>query len=268
MTATTPHLLAIDIGNTDVQIGLFKGATLQARWTLATDTARERDDYGVLLTVLLGRQGIDPQTIMHAVIGSVVPPLLRVFDSLIRDYCGIEPLIVRPGIRTGVRLVYDPLFELGADRIAHAVAAQRLYGLPAIVVDFGTATVFDAIGADGSYLGGAIAPGLAIAADALWQRTAQLRRVALSFPERAIGRNTVEAVQSGLLFGYVGLTTEMITRFRSELGTDARVIATGGFASLMADRIPIVDHLDLDLTLQGLRLIYELNSGESASAVA
>ena len=257
------HLLAIDIGNTNVHIGLFHDQLLVARWRLATDVSRERDDYGVALTVLFGRAGVNPHCIDDAVLGSVVPPLTPVFQELLGEYCGVQPLIVRAGTRTGVKLLYDPLFELGADRIAHAVAAHHLYGSPAIVVDFGTATTFDAIGHQGTYLGGAIGPGLGIAADALWQRTAQLKRINMSFPDRAIGRNTVEAVQSGLMFGHVGLTNEMIDRFRGELTPDAHVIATGELAEMMADRIPAIQHVNPDLALQGLRLIHELNLARS-----
>lgn len=253
------RLLAVDIGNTDIRVGLFDGDSVRARWSLAADATRQRDDYGVSLTVLFAREGIEPRSVDQAVVGSVVPPLLRVFDELIREYFGIEPLIVRTGVRTGSRLVYDPVFEIGADRIANAVAAHRLYGSPAVVVDFGTATTFDAIGPGGSYLGGAIAPGLAIAADALWQRTAQLHRIGLEFPDRAIGRNTVEAVQSGLLFGYVGLAKEMIGRFRAELNPTAHVIATGALAPVIAAHVPPIDRVDLDLTLHGLRLIHQLN---------
>lgn len=254
------RLLAIDIGNTNVHIGLFESDRLAARWRLKTDVSRERDDYGVALTVLFGRKGIEPETIDQAVLGSVVPPLIPVIESALQEYCSLRPLVVRAGTRTGVRLVYDPLFELGADRIAHAVAASRLYRAPAIVVDFGTATTFDAIGDNGAYLGGAIAPGLSIAADALWQRTAQLHRISLSFPERAVGRNTIESVQSGLLFGHVGMTKEMIGRFRKELAPDATVVATGEAARLMAEHITEIQHVDPDLTLQGLRLIHELNA--------
>jgi type III pantothenate kinase len=253
-------LLAIDIGNTNVHIGLFAGDSLEARWSLKTDVSRERDDYAAMLLVLFQRHKLDLDTVGQAVLGSVVPPLTPIFENLLREYCGVEPLVVRTGTRTGVRLVYDPPFELGADRIAHAVAVARRYGAPAIVVDFGTATTFDAIGEGGSYLGGAIAPGLSIAADALWQRTAQLHRSNLSFPERAIGRNTVEAVQSGLLFGHVGMAREMIGRFRSELGRTAQVVATGSMAPTMAGHVTEIQHVDLDLALWGLRYIHERNS--------
>ncbi len=251
-------LVAIDAGNTTVQIGLFDGDRLHARWRLKTDIRLERDDYGATLTTLFQREGLDFR-VENAVLGSVVPPLTPILQAVLREYFSADPLIVRAGVRTGVRLVYDPLFELGADRIAHAVAATRLYGAPAIVVDFSTATTFDAIGEGGAYLGGAIAPGLSIAAEALWQRTAQLQRINLAFPERAVGRNTVEAVQSGLLFGHVGMTKEMISRIRSELSPDARVIATGDAAPMMSEHITEIEHVDLDLTLQGLRLIHALN---------
>ena len=256
-------LLAVDVGNTTVRIGLFEDSLLKARWALQSDTSRERDDYGVALTVLFQRQGIQPDSVGHAVLGSVVPPLTGLFEGLLRDYCEVEPVVVRVGTKTGVRLVYDPLFELGADRIAHAVAVEHLYGAPAIVVDFGTATTFDAIGEGGAYLGGAIAPGLSIAADALWQNTAQLHRINLAFPVRAVGRNTLEAVQSGLLFGHVGMTKEMILRIKAELPPNAKVIATGGLAPLIAEHVVEIGHVDPDLTLQGLRIIHALNLPQS-----
>jgi len=257
---TSDHsLLAIDAGNTSIHLGLFLGGNLTARWTLKTDTSRELDDYGAALTVLFQRAGLDPRSIDAAVLGSVVPPITPMLETLLEEYCSVRPLVVRTGTRTGIRLAYDPVRDLGADRIAHAVAVEHLYGTPAIVVDFGTATTFDAIGEGGAYLGGAIAPGLSIAADALWQRTAQLQRINLSFPERAIGRNTVEAVQSGLLFGHVGMTREMISRIRGELAANARVIATGDLAELVSARIPEIGNLDPDLALHGLRLIHMRN---------
>lgn len=256
---TETYTLAVDIGNTTVHLGLFRSAELDTTWSLKTDTSKEADDYGVALLVLLQRHGLDPACIGHAVIGSVVPPLTGLFEDLLARYCGVEPLVVRGGTKTGVRLLYDPLFELGADRIAHAVAAERLYRTPAVVVDFGTATVFDAIGQEGMYLGGAIAPGLTIASDALWERTAQIRRIDFRFPQRPIGRNTTEAVQSGLLFGCVGLTKEMIVRFGKEMEHVECVIATGKHAALIAPHVPEIAVVDENLALKGLRLIYELN---------
>jgi type III pantothenate kinase len=256
---TDSTILAVDVGNTNVHIGLFLGDALDAVWSLQTDTARERDDYAVSLTVLFQRHGLVPREVEHAILGSVVPPLTSVFEQLLSDLCSLTPLVVRSGTRTGIRLSYDPLFELGADRIAHAVAVNRLYGSPAIVVDFGTATSFDAIGPQGAYLGGAIAPGLGIAADALWQRTAQLHRIDLRLPEHAVGRNTVEAVQSGLIYGHVGMTREMIRRIREEIGDSASVIATGQHADLIAPHVSEIEVVDCNLALHGLRLIYELN---------
>ncbi|HEV3310455.1 MAG TPA: type III pantothenate kinase [Chloroflexota bacterium] len=258
-------LIAIDVGNTNVHIGFFVGETLEARWSLKADTGRERDDYGVALTVLFERAGIEPTSISKAVIGSVVPPLTPLFESVLREYCSLAPLVVRAGTRTGVRLVYDPVFELGADRIAHAVAAEKLYDTPAIVVDFGTATTFDAVGSGGAYLGGAIAPGLSIGAHALWRRTAQLHRIGFAFPARAVGRNTLEAVQSGLLFGHVGMTKEMISRIRAEIGSGAGVIATGDHAHLISEHVTEIEVVDRDLALHGLRLIYERNASASTS---
>lgn len=260
-TSITPEdlLLAIDVGNTDVHVGVFSNEKLVACWSLKTDTGARRDDYGTSLTVLFQRHGLDQKTIGHAVLGSVVPPLTPVFEDVLRYYCGVDPLIVRAGTRTGIRLVYDPVFELGADRIAHAVAVERMFGTPAIVVDFGTATTFDAVGDGGAYLGGAIGPGLSISADSLWRRTAQLHRIHLTFPARAIGRNTAEAVQSGLLFGHVGMTKEMISRIRAELGGEARVIATGDLAPLIVEHVPEIQSVEPHLALHGLRLIHGMN---------
>ncbi|HZT97532.1 MAG TPA: type III pantothenate kinase [Chloroflexota bacterium] len=259
------RLLTVDIGNTDLHLGLYDGDELRASWRLSADLNRTVDDYGALLTLLFARDAVEPGSIDAAVVGSVVPPLLPRIERVVEDYVGVTPLVVRTGIRTGVRLVYDPPFELGADRIAHAVAAERLYGTPAIVVDFGTATTFDAIGKDGAYVGGAIAPGLSIAAEALWHRTAQLSRIDLAFPDRAIARNTAEAVQSGLMFGHLGLTREMVARFRQELDGNPIVIATGEAALELGRRIPEVSHIDTHLSLQGLRLIHELNAQKSVA---
>jgi type III pantothenate kinase len=263
---TDATTLAVDIGNTNLHIGLFAGDHIITTWSLQTDTGKEIDDWGVSLLVLFQQQDRDLADVDYAVLGSVVPPLTPVFEELLQRYCSLEPLVVRGGTRTGVPLRYEPLFDLGADRIAHAVAADKLYETPAIVVDFGTATTFDAIGPDGAYLGGAIAPGLTIAANALWERTAQLRRIDLRFPQRAIGRNTTEAVQSGLMHGHIGQTREMINRIRAELDDVRCVIATGKHANLIAPHVENIDVVDPNLTLQGLRLIHELNTTPSRGA--
>ena len=256
-------LLAIDIGNTNVTLGVFEGEKLRATWRLATDVRRMADEYAVIILNLLPRSSLSEQDITHGIICSVVPTLTPVFGELCRSYLRVDPMIVDVGTRTGIRVLYENPREVGADRVADAAAAYRLYGGPAIVVDFGTATVFDAISKEGDYLGGAIAPGIGIAAEALFARAARLYRVELTRPRRAIGRNTAASMQSGIMFGYVGLVEGLIARFQRELGTKAKVIATGGLAEIMARETPVIDVVDVDLTLSGLRIIHDINLGET-----
>ena len=199
-------LLCVDIGNTNIVLGLYRGETLVDHWRIATGRQRMADEYAALLLVLLGQAGRDPLEIDDAIIASVVPPLTGVFVKLCRRYLNLDPLVVDAGVRTGVRIRYDNPREVGADRVVNAAATYRKYGGPACVVDFGTGTTFDAISAEGHYLGGAIAPGIGVAAWALTERAAKLPRVDIVRPPQAIGRNTVHSIQSGLLFGYVGLS--------------------------------------------------------------
>jgi len=255
-------LLAIDIGNTTVTVGAFEGARLRATWRFATDVRRLPDEYGSLMLNLLQYEGVGPDQVKAAVICSVVPDLEPTFELICRRYLGVRPLVVGAGVRTGLPILYDSAREVGADGVADAVAATPLYRPPLIVVDLGTATVFDATNREGEYLGGAIAPGLGIAAEALFQRAAKLYRVELARPKAAIGRNTVTAMQSGILFGFVGLVEGLVARFKEELGPDTQVVATGGYAELIAAETPVIDHVNPDLTLIGLRLIYEMNRGE------
>ena len=251
-------LLALDIGNTNVTIGIFDGSELRASWRVATDLERLSDEYAVMMLGLLRNEQIEPSTIKHAVMASVVPDLAPVFEQLCRRYFGAEPLIVGTGTKTGVRVLYDNPREVGADRIVDVVAAMHLYGPPPlIIVDIGTATVFDAVSAEGDYLGGAIAPGIGIASEALFERAAKLYRVRLERPQAAIGKNTVGAIQSGTLWGYTGLVETMVARFKAELGGSARVVATGGWAELISKETGVFDAVDPDLTLTGLRLIHE-----------
>jgi type III pantothenate kinase len=254
-------LLALDVGNTNVTIGIFDGPDVRATWRIATDLERLPDEYAVTILGLLRTEQIEPDAIAEAIMASVVPDLAPVFEQLCRRYFGVDPLVVDTGTRTGVRIVYDNPREVGADRIVDVVAALQLYGPPPlIIVDFGTATVFDAVSADGVYLGGAIAPGIGIASEALFERAAKLYRVELERPKTAIGKNTVAAIQSGTLFGYVGLIEGMVARFKKELGGRARVIATGGWADRLARETNVFDAVDQNLTLTGLRLIYEMNA--------
>ncbi len=252
-------LLAIDIGNTNITLGLYQQDILGARWRLATVHERMPDEYGLQLLGLLSHAGIQVQDIQGICMASVVPPLTGKIIDACRSYLGQSPLVVDAGVKTSVRIRYEDPRAVGADRIVDAAAVQRLYGGPACVVDFGTATTFDAIAENGDYLGGAISPGIGIAAEALFLHTAKLPRVDLQPPPQAIGRNTVHALQSGLLFGYVALVEGMVKRFRQELGPNMKVIATGGLAELLAAQTPIIEIVAPWLTLDGLNMIWKLN---------
>ena len=252
-------LLTIDIGNTNITVGLYETDELGPRWRLATDHERMPDEYGLQLMGLLSHVGRTPADLSGICMASVVPPLTGKFVQACDHYLDAQLLVVDAGVKTGVRILYENPRSVGADRIADAAAVQQLYGGPACVVDFGTATTFDAITSDGDYLGGAIAPGIGIAADALFKRTAKLPRVDLQRPPAAVGRNTVHAMQSGMLFGYVALVEGMVVRFRSELGSDMKVIATGGLAEVIAKETSIIEIIAPWLTLDGLKLIWSLN---------
>ena len=252
-------LLCIDVGNTNITLGLYEGETLGPRWRLATDHERMPDEFILQLLGLLAHSGIDRENVDGAAIASVVPTLTGRWVRVCRRGLNLDPLVVDGTVETGVRILYDEPGSVGADRVVDAVAAYRLYGGPACVVDFGTATTFDAISPDGDYLGGAIAPGIGIAAHALFQRAAMLPRVELARPPSAIGRNTPHSMQSGLLFGYVSLVEGMVARFREELGPDTKVIGTGGLAEVIARETEVLEILAPWLTLDGLRMVYEMN---------
>jgi type III pantothenate kinase len=252
-------LLAIDIGNTNITLGLYQGEQPGPHWRLATDHERMPDEFGLQFVGLVAHAGIKPEEITGICLASVVPPLTGKIVEACRRYLGPEPLVLDAGTKTGVRIRYEDPRAVGADRIVDAAAVKVLYSCPACVVDFGTATTFDAISAEGDYLGGAIAPGIGIAAEALFQRTAKLPRVELQRPPAAIGRNTVHAMQSGLLFGYVALVEGMVMRFRKELGSEMRVIATGGLAEVVARETEVLEIIAPWLTLDGLRIIWDLN---------
>jgi type III pantothenate kinase len=253
-------LLTIDIGNTNITLGLYEGKTLGPRWRLATAYDHMPDEYGLQLLGLLDHAGHPPEVISGICLASVVPPITSKIVEACRRYINMEPLVVDAGVKTGVRVRYEDPHAVGADRIVDAVAVIHLYGTPACVVDFGTATTFDAISKNGDYLGGAIAPGIAIAADALFLRTAKLPRVDIQKPPSAIGRNTVHSMQSGLLYGYVGLVEGMVARFRQELGGDMKVIATGGLADILAPETKVIQVVAPWLTLDGLRIVWEMNN--------
>ncbi len=252
-------LLAVDVGNTNITIGIFDGSKLKATWRVATGVHRMADEYASLMLNLFERQGISASKITDAILCSVVPPLVGVFEEMCRRYLKVSPLVIEAGVKTGVRISMDNPREVGTDRIVNAVAAHHLYGGAVIVIDLGTATTFDAVSEEGDYLGGAIAPGIAIATEALFSRTAVLPRVELTHPKRAIGRSTVAAMQSGIVFGYAGLIEGIVTRIQEELGGKAKVVATGGYAELLARETSAIEEVNPDLTLIGLRLIYEMN---------
>jgi type III pantothenate kinase len=253
-------LLTIDIGNTNITMGAFEGEELRATWRLSTESRWQPDQYSVFLQSLLAMKGVSPSDIDAVVICSVVPPLTAVFEESCNTTFHTHPLVVGAGTKTGVRVLYEPPRDVGADRVVDAAAAYRLYGGPLVIVDFGTATVFDAVTEEGDYLGGALFPGIHIASEALIQQTSQLRRVELVAPKSAIGRNTVAALQSGLVFGHVALVEGMIARFREELGANTRAIATGGLADLVATQTNVFHAVNPDLTLIGLRMVYDMNS--------
>ncbi len=253
-------LLAIDIGNTNITLGLYEADTLGPRWRLATVHERMPDEYGLQLVGLLDHAGVPPKEVRAAALASVVPPLTGTWVHVCQRYLNVDPLVVETGVKTGVRVRYDDPKQVGADRIVDAAAIHTLYGGPACSVDFGTATTFDAISAEGDYLGGAIAPGIGIAAEALFMRTAKLPRVDLVRPPSVIGKNTVHSMQSGLLFGYVALVEGMVARFRKELGPAMKVIGTGGLAELIAKETSVIEIIAPWLTLDGLKIVYDLNS--------
>ena len=254
-------LLGMNINNTHTLVGVFKGEELVAHWRLATDRVRTADEYGLIITNLLKMSGLNPEAIDGLILASVVPPVTATFVEMGKKYFGREPMQVGPGIKTGLPIKYENPREVGADRVVNAVAGIKLYGPPLILVDLGTATTFCAISPEGEYLGGAIAPGLGIAAEALYTRTAKLPRIELARPKTAIGRNTVASMQSGLIFGYAALVDGMVRRIAAEMGCKPKVIATGGLAFMMTDA-ETIDLVDPHLTLKGLRIIYEMNANE------
>jgi type III pantothenate kinase len=253
-------LLAIDVGNTNVVVGAYDNARLIRTWRLVTVHDRTEDELAVMLDGLLAQEDLALDEVDALVLGSVVPPLTQAFTRLAERYVDRPAFIVGPGIKTGVRLRVDNPSEVGADRIANTLAAHRRYGGPAVVVDFGTTTNFDVVSAEGDFLGGSFAPGLEVSAESLFGRASRLFRVPLTPPATAIGKNTTDCLRSGLVYGYVGLVEGLLTRIGAELPAPPTVIATGGLASTMAPLTKTIDKVDDDLTLEGLRLLYELNA--------
>jgi type III pantothenate kinase len=252
-------LLTIDIGNTNLTIGLYEADQLTSHWRLATDHNRMPDEYGLQILGLLTHAGRAPADLKGISLASVVPPLTGRVTQACREYLKQEPLVVDTGVKTGVRIRYEDPKSVGADRVCDAAAVMRFYGGPACVIDFGTATTFNAVTKEGDYLGGAITAGVNLAAEALYTHAAKLPRIDLQRPPSVIGRNTTHAMQSGLLFGYVSMVEGMVERFRKELGDEMKVIATGGLAEGIAKETPVIQHIAPWLTLDGLRIIWELN---------
>ncbi len=253
-------LLVIDVGNTNTVIGVYDNEELVASWRAATRQEATADEYEILLRGFFRKPGIDPGSISGVIVSCVVPPLVATFSELSESLLGCKALIVEPGIKTGMPILYDNPKEVGADRIVNAVAAFNKHKGPLVVVDFGTATTFDAVSENGEYMGGAIAPGIGISMDALFVHAAKLPRVEFVQPKTVIGKNTTHSIQSGIFFGYVGLVDAVVTRLKNELGPKAKAVATGGFAELIARESCCIDEVDGALTLTGLRLIYAMNS--------
>lgn len=254
-------LLAIDVGNTNIVLGVYEGRGEEAKligdWRIRTDRDRTPDEHGMLVSDLLAHRGLHLSAVEHVAISSVVPTMNETLAELSRRYFGVEAFTVGAHTQTGISIHYQPASDVGADRICNAVGAFAKYGGPAIVVDFGTATTFDAIAANGDYLGGAILPGIGISMDALFRQASRLYRVELVAPPKAIGQNTVHAMQSGLVFGFAGQTDAMVERLQPELGGNARVIATGGLAELIHRESRTIETVDQLVTLEGLRLLFE-----------
>jgi type III pantothenate kinase len=252
-------LLTIDIGNTNIKFGVYEGKQLLADWRVVTERLKLADEYAVLITNLFGLTGLDRRDIHGCAISCVVPPLTAQFRRLSHDYLHTEPVIIGPGVETGLRYSIDTPHELGSDRIANSVAAYQKCGGPVIAVAFGTATAFDIIAAGGEYIGGAIAPGIGISADALFRLAARLYQVELVRPPQVIGKNTVHYMQSGLILGYAGLVEGLVRRMHAEMGGECPVVATGGLAGVIAGETEAVTVVEPYLTLEGIRLIYEMN---------
>jgi type III pantothenate kinase len=253
-------LLAVDIGNTQTVLGLFEGEALDGHWRISTNASLTADEILVKVTGLISLSGHEWADVDAVILASVVPRLTDAWAEVTAHACGREALIVGPGLKTGVPIRYDNPHEVGADRIVNAVAAYRTYGGPLVVVDFGTATTLDVVAADGGYLGGAIAPGVETSAEALFSKAARLSKVDLEAPARVIGTNTRESVQAGLVLGEAAMVDGLVRRVWQELGSETAVVATGGLAPRMAPLCETITHVDVDLTLTGLRMIWEINS--------
>lgn len=253
-------VLAIDVGNTQIVVALFDGDELKKNWRMSTDKNKSSDEIGLLLVQMLGLSGISCEQIEDVIISSVVPPIMHALTNAAKRYLGCDPLVVGAGVKTGLNIRYDNPREVGADRVVNAVAAIHKYGSPLIIVDFGTANTYCAIGKDGSYLGGIITAGIKISMDALFEKAAKLPKVEIVKPSSVIGKNTVSAMQAGAIYGQAGQVDRIVEEMKRELDApDCKVVATGGFAGLISEESKTINIVDKTLTLDGLKLIYNLN---------
>lgn len=252
-------ILVLDTGNTNIVLGVYHENELIHHWRMETDRNKTEDEYGMQVKALFNHAGIDFSHIRSIIISSVVPPIMFSLERMCQKYFGIKPLVVGPGVKTGLNIKYENPREVGADRIVNAVAAIEEYGPPLIVVDFGTATTYCYINEKGEYMGGAIAPGIGISTEALFERASKLPRIELTQPESVIGKNTISAMQAGIVYGYVGQVEGIVSRMKAQSKQQLTVIATGGMASLIAAQTTVIDTVDPYLTLKGLHLIYERN---------
>ncbi|MBS4031837.1 MAG: type III pantothenate kinase [Clostridiales bacterium] len=252
-------LLAVDVGNTNIVLGIYEGRKLQVSWRISTNRQQTGDEYGIILKNLLSQSGLAEDCLTGIIVSSVVPPLMFSLEEMSERYFNVHPLVVGPGIKTGLNILMENPREVGADRIVNAVAGFELYGGPLIIVDFGTATTFDAISDKGDYLGGAIAPGISVSTEALFQRAAKLPRIELIKPKRVIGRDTISSMQSGIIYGFAGQVDGIVNRMIPEFTVKPKVIATGGLSQLIAREFQTLEVINPLLTLEGLRIIYERN---------